>query len=125
MEEVDTYLRIVSADEDDLTDEDKLNDEDTATLLVCDVPGLFKVVNADEKDGSDVPCTSADSNPPAKKQRKERPKVDCKKNSVCSKWSNMDDTEFIKLENLKSYLHDLTPVQNFEKFFSKTFISLL
>ena len=79
LEEVDTDLAIIHADVDDLTNEDKLNDEDTAALLVCDVPGLFKVVNADEKDGSNVPCTSADLNPPTKKQRKERPKVDCKK----------------------------------------------
>ena len=30
----------------------------------------------------------------------------------------MDDTEPIKLENWESYLHDLTSVEIFEKFFS-------
>ena len=74
LEEIDTDLEIIHPDVDDLTDEDKLNDKDTAMPLVCDVPDLVEVVNADEEDGSDVPCTSADSNPPAKKQQKERPK---------------------------------------------------
>ena len=65
-----------------------------------------------------APCTSADPNSPAKKQRKERPKVAGKnKNLVYTKWSNINDTEPIKLENLESYLHDLTLLQSFEKNF--------
>ena len=79
LEDIDTDLAIIPPDVDNLTDEDKLNDKDNVTPLVRDVPGLVKVVNADEKDGSDVPCTSTDSNPPAKKQQKERPKVAWKK----------------------------------------------
>ena len=66
-----------------------------------------------------MPCTSTDPNPRAKKQGKERPKVAWnKKNSFCRKWSNVDDNEPIKLENLESYLHDLTTLQIFEKLFS-------
>ena len=104
-------LAVISPDVDDLIDENQSNDEGTATLLVHDVPGLVEVANADAKDGSDVPCTSADPNPSTKKQRIERRKVAWKKeNSVYSKWSNMDDTEPKKLENLESYSHDLTPL---------------
>ena len=79
LEDIDADLAVIPPDIDDLTNEDELNDEDTATPSVCDVPGLVEVVNADEEDGSDVPCTSTDQNPPAKKQRKERPKVVWKK----------------------------------------------
>ena len=111
LEDIDADLAVIPPDVDDLTNEDELNDEDTATPLVRDVPGLLEVVNADEENGSDVPCMSTDPNSPAKKQRKERPKVAWKKkNLVYSKWSNMDDNEHIKLENLESYLHDLTPL---------------
>ena len=49
-ENIDTDLTVVPPGVDDLTDEDELNDEtklNTATLLVCNVPGLAKVVNAD------------------------------------------------------------------------------
>ena len=67
---IDADLAVISSDVDDLTNEDGLNNKDTATLLVRDVPGLVEVVNADVKDGSDVPCTSANPNPPVKKQRK-------------------------------------------------------
>ena len=56
-------------------DIDNLTNEDTATPLVCDVLNIVEVVNADKEDGSDMPCTSTDPNPPAKKQQKERPKL--------------------------------------------------
>ena len=105
LEDIDAELAVISLDVDDLTDEDELNDEDIATPLVRDVPDLVEVVNADEENCSDVPCTSADPNPPAKKQQKERPKVAWKKkNPVYRKWSNLDNNEPIKLENLESYL---------------------
>ena len=120
LEYIDADLAVIPPDVDNLTD------EDTATPLVRDVPGLVEVVNADEEDGSDVPCTSTDPNPPAKKQRKERSKVAWKKkNPVYSKWLNVDDNEPIKLENLESCLHDLTPLQIFEKFFPQKFINSL
>ena len=126
LEDIDTDLGIIPPDLDDLTDKDELNDEDTATPLVRDVPGLAEVVNPNEEDGPDVPCMSIDSNPPAKKQRKEKPKVAWKKrNPVYSEWSNVDDNEPIKLENLEFYLHDLTPLKIFEKFFPQKFINSL
>ena len=94
LEDIDADLAVIPPDVDDLTNEDELNDEDIATPLVCDVPGLVEVVNADEENGSHVPCMSTDSNSPAKKQRKERPKVAWKKkNPVYSKRSNVDDNE--------------------------------
>ena len=62
LKEIVTDLAIIPPDVDDLTDEDELNDKDIATALVRDVSGLVEVVNADEEDGFDVPCTSADSN---------------------------------------------------------------
>ena len=37
----------------------------------------------------------------------------------------MNDTEPIKLENLKFYLYDLTPLQIIKKFFSQNFINSL
>ena len=58
-EEIDADLAVIPLDVDDLTVEDDLNNKDTATPLVDDVPGLVKVVNADEEDCSDVPYTSA------------------------------------------------------------------
>ena len=67
LEDIDSNLEVIPSDIDDLTNEDKLNLEDTATLLICDVPGLVQVINADEEDSSGVPCTSADPNPPPKK----------------------------------------------------------
>ena len=63
-ENIDTNVAVIPPGVDDLTDEDELNDEYTATLLVRDVPGLVKVVNADEEDGFDVSSTSADPNLP-------------------------------------------------------------
>ena len=105
MEDIDADLAVFPPDVDDLTDEDEFNDENTTTPLVRDVPGLVEVVKADEKDGFDVRCASTKSNPSGKKQRKERPKVSWKKkNPVYSKWSNVDDNEPIKLENLESYM---------------------
>ena len=112
LKDIDEDLAVIPPDADNLTDEDKLKNKDTATPLVRDVSGFVKVINADKEDGSDVLCTTADPNPPAKKQRKKRPKVTWKKKiSVYSKWSNIDETEPIKLENLKSYLHNLTPAK--------------
>ena len=126
LEDMDVYLAVIPPDVDDLTDKDELNDEGTATPLVCDVPDLVDVVNDDRKDGSDVPCKSTHPNPPAKKQRKERPKVAWKKkNPVYCKWSKVDDNKLTKLENLESYLHDLAPLQIFEKFFPQKFINSL
>ena len=75
LKDIDVDLAIIPLDVNDLTDEDKLNDKATATLLICGFPGFVDVVSADKEDGSEVPCTSADPNPPAKKQRKERLKV--------------------------------------------------
>ena len=117
LEDINSDLAIIPPDVDDLTNEDELNGKDTATPLVRDVPSLVEVVNADKEDGSDVPCTSTNANPLAKKQRKKSPKVAWKKkNPVYSKWSNVNDNEPMKLENLKSYVHDLTLLQIFEKF---------
>ena len=79
LEDIDADLAVILPDVDDLIDEDELNDKDTATAFVCDVPDLVEVVNADKKDGSDESCSSADPNPPAKKQWKEKPKVAWKK----------------------------------------------
>ena len=119
-------MTVIPPDVDDLTNEDELNDKDIATPLARVVSGLVEIVNAYEEDGSDVPYTSTDPNPPAKKQRKERPKVAWKKkNPVYSKWSNVDDNEPIKLENLESHLHDLTPLQIFKKFFSAEVYQLI
>ena len=75
LKDIDADLAVIPSDVDDLTNEDELNDEDIVTLLVCDVPGLLGVENAEEKDGSDVPCRPADPNPLSKKQRKEITKV--------------------------------------------------
>ena len=84
LEDIDADLTVIPPGVDDLTDEDESNNKDTATPLVCDVPGLVEIVNADDKDGFNVPCTSTDPNPPTKKQRKERAKVAWKKNPVYS-----------------------------------------
>ena len=83
MENIDADLAVFPPDVDDLTDEDELNDQNTTTPSVRDVPGLVEVVKTDEKDGFDVRCTSTKSNPSAKKQRKERPKVSSKKEKSC------------------------------------------
>ena len=53
LENIDPDLAVIPSDVDDLTDEDGLNDKDTATFSSYHVPG-----------------TSADLNPPVKKQRK-------------------------------------------------------
>ena len=117
-------LAVIPLDVDDVTVEDDLNKKDTATPLVDDFPGLVKVVNADEEDCSDVPYTSAYPNLPAKQQRKERRKVAWKKKNHVNKWSSMLNTEPTKLENLKFYLHDLTPCKFLKSFFP-IFIYLL
>ena len=62
LEDMNAYLAVIPPDVDDLADEDELNDEDTATPLVCDVPGLVDVVNDDREKGSDVPCKSTHPN---------------------------------------------------------------
>ena len=122
-EDIDADLAVIPSDVDDLTHENELNDENTATPLARDVSGLVEVVNADEEDVSDVPCTSTDSNPPAKKQRKERPKAAWKKkNPLYNKWPYVDDNKPVKLANMESYLHDWTTLQIFEKFFPQKFI---
>ena len=68
LEDIEANLAVIAPDLDDLTNEDELNNKDTAKPLVRYVFGLVEVVNADEKDHSDIPCTSADPNPPTKKQ---------------------------------------------------------
>ena len=85
LEVIDEDLVVIPSDIHDLTDENELNYKDTATLLVCDVPGLVQVINADKGDGSDVPRTSADPNSLAKNFVEVAWK---KKNPVYSKWSN-------------------------------------
>ena len=65
-EDIDADLALIPLNVDDLIDESELDDEDTATLSVCDVPGLVEVENADKEDSSDLPCLSGDQNPPAK-----------------------------------------------------------
>ena len=57
LKDINKDVAAIPSDVDDLTDEDDLNDKDTATPLVCDVSGLVEDVNADEEDGSDMPCT--------------------------------------------------------------------
>ena len=72
MEDIAAGLEVLPPDVHKLNDENELNDEDTAAPLN---PGLVEDLNADEEDDFDVPCTSADPNPPAKKQQKKDQKL--------------------------------------------------
>ena len=68
-------------------------------LRLKDIDADLVVISPDKGDHN-MPCTSADQISPAKKQQKKDQKLLGKKNLVYSKWSNMDDTKLIKLENL-------------------------